>query len=260
MRKEYLKVALLQIPLVWQNPKANRDGIAGYLDKLDSGVDLVVLPEMFNTGFTMDAASNAERIDGATVTWLKEMSSVYGLAICGSLIIEEGNHFYNRFVFVENGTISNSYDKRHLFRMADEHLTFAAGQADGVHSFEGWSVMNRVCYDLRFPVWSRSNAVDFQIYVANWPSPRIDAWSKLLMARAIENQCYVIGVNRIGEDENGMMYNGRSIVIDPKGNALTAEQNDAEGWVFAELSLPELESFREKFPLKLDADRFSIEY
>ncbi len=259
MAQESLTVALLQIPLVWKNAQANRDAIEKQLEILGSEVDLVVLPEMFNTGFTMEVEGVSEKMNGPTIAWMESTSRAKGIAICGSIIIEENGKYFNRFVFVENGSLVSTYDKRHLFRMADEHLTFEAGAADGVHTFKGWNIMNRVCYDLRFPVWSRSNAVDLQIYVANWPTPRIEAWSKLLMARAIENQCYVVGVNRIGTDENGKQYNGRSIVIDPKGHALTPEENDHEGWIVAELNLEDLESFREKFPLKLDADEFSID-
>jgi predicted amidohydrolase len=253
-----LKVALLQTELVWENPNANLEMLSSKLESLADKVDLVALPEMFTTGFTMNAAGVAEEVSGPSIRKLLAFSENAGLAICGSLVVVEEGKYYNRFFWIERGKLVSTYDKRHLFRMAEEHHIFSPGLSDKRINFKGWHIMPRVCYDLRFPVWSRSNEVDLQIYVANWPAPRVAAWDKLLMARAIENQCYVIGVNRIGEDGKGIPYVGHSIVIDPKGNALTLENEERAGWIYASLDLDELNEFREKFPLALDADYFEI--
>jgi len=259
MKKE-LKVALLQADLAWQNPEANRANYDKALAQLMEGCDLIVLPEMFNTGFTMKAAEVAETMEGESVEWLKRKSLEHKVAICASLVITEESKFYNRFVWAENGAIKSTYNKRHLFRMADEHHTFSPGKDRPEIHFKSWRIMPRVCYDLRFPVWSRSNKFDLQIYVANWPQARVTAWDKLLCARAIENQCYVIGVNRVGKDGNDIDYNGHSVVIDPKGDTITAEKNEEEGWVYATLDLESLEAFREKFPVFMDSDRFDLEF
>lgn len=254
-----LTVGLLQIPLVWYDAKANRASIDAYLEAMNPKVKWVVLPEMFNSGFTMEAEKVAETMDGPTVEWLIQKSEEKTIAICGSLVIEENGEYFNRFVLAKEGKLIAHYDKRHLFRMADEHKRFASGKSHGLTSLFGWNAMMRVCYDLRFPVWSRTNETDLQIYVANWPEVRVEAWRKLLMARAIENQCYVIGVNRVGKDGNGIDYNGYSIVIDPKGEPITQDKNESVGWIEAELNLSELQGFREKFPVGLDADSFQID-
>lgn len=254
-----MKVALLQTELVWEKSEENIAKIDDHLDKLHSTPDLIVLPEMFNTGFTMNTEKNAQTMEGPAVSWLINKSAELGTAICGSVIIKEKGENYNRFLWVDSGNIVAVYDKRHLFRMADEHHYFSAGKSNPVIDYNGWKIMPRVCYDLRFPVWSRSTDIDLQIYVANWPSPRIPAWDKLLMARAIENQCYVIGVNRIGSDGSGKEYLGHSIVIDPKGNPQTSVEKEDEGWIISELDLESLNDFRKKFPLALDADKFTIQ-
>ena len=254
-----MKVALLQTELIWEESETNISRIGTQIENLESIPDLIVLPEMFNTGFTMNAEKNAQSMDGEAVMWMKEQSSSLNTAICGSVIIKENGHYYNRFLWVQSEKIICIYDKRHLFRMANEHHHFSAGKNRPIVEYKGWKIMPRVCYDLRFPVWSRSTEIDLQIYVANWPSPRIAAWDKLLMARAIENQCYVIGVNRIGSDGSGKDYLGHSIVIDPKGNPQTPVHKENEGWVISDLNLESLNSFREKFPLAMDADKFHIQ-
>lgn len=258
MKKE-LKIALLQTDIAWENAKQNRDNYSKAFADLDKKTDVVVLPEMLNTGFTMNAEVVAETMDGETVSWLKKQSKKLGVAICGSLIITENNKFHNRFIWAENGEIIVQYNKRHLFRMAEEHHTFSPGVTRPEIHYKSWRIMPRVCYDLRFPVWSRSNKFDLQIYVACWPEARVGAWDKLLRARAIENQCYVIGVNRIGTDGNGIKYSGHSIVIDPKGEAMTPENNEAQGWINATIDLESLEDFRKKFPVFMDSDRFDLE-
>ncbi|NEN22053.1 amidohydrolase [Cryomorpha ignava] len=254
-----LKVAVLQTEIAWENAQKNLENYDNAFSKLAMPVDIVVLPEMFNTGFTMNAVEVAEEMGGESVKWLKNKSIEIESAICASLIITEKDRFYNRFIWAENGEVLIYYDKRHLFRMAEEHHTFSPGTKRPEINFKGWRIMPRVCYDLRFPVWSRSNKFDLQIYVANWPEARVSAWDKLLRARAIENQCYVIGVNRIGSDGKGISYNGHSIVIDPKGDALTAENDESDGWITAILNLESLEDFRKKFPVFMDSDRFDLE-
>lgn len=253
-----LRIALLQTELVWEENRANTDAIGIKLDELSGDYEIVVLPEMFNTGFTMNAEAVAESMDGQTVKWFRKKSAERGNVICGSVIISENGNFYNRFIWADSGEITTFYDKRHLFRMADEHHTFAGGQERTEISFRGWRIMPRVCYDLRFPVWNRSSHIDLQIYVANWPQVRVSAWDKLLMARAIENQCYVVGVNRTGTDGKGINYNGHSVVIDPKGMAITSVNNENSEWITAEIDLECLGDFREKFPVSMDSDGFEI--
>lgn len=254
-----LKVAILQTEIVWENSPTSLKNYDKAFSKLAEPVDIVVLPEMFNTGFTMNAAEVAQAMEGKAVSWLKQKSVETEAAICASLIIVENENFYNRFIWAQNGEIITHYDKRHLFRMADEHHTFSPGTKRPEINFKGWRIMPRVCYDLRFPVWSRSNKFDLQIYVANWPEARVSAWDKLLRARAIENQCYIIGSNRIGTDGKGIAYNGHSIIIDPKGDALTAENNENDGWITASLDLESLKDFRKKFPVFMDSDSFDLE-
>ena len=253
-----MRVGLLQTELIWEESEENILRIEKHLQNKPN-VDLIVFPEMFNTGFTMNTKKNAQTMDGDVVRWLKNKSAELDMAICGSVIIEENRKFFNRFMWAESGQIITVYDKRHLFRMADEHHYFSPGNSQPTINYKGWKIMPRVCYDLRFPVWSRSTNIDLQIYVANWPAPRVAAWDKLLMARAIENQCYVIGVNRIGSDGSGQSYNGHSIVIDPKGAPQTPEHFESEGWIESQLDLNALNDFRQKFPVAMDADSFTLD-
>lgn len=257
--KRKLQLALLQTELQWEDSEANLQNIGEWILKLDHTPNVIVLPEMFNTGFTMNAEAVAQTMDGEAVTWLKKISKTLGTAICGSVVIVENSNFFNRFLWAYDGKITAYYDKRHLFRMADEHYIFTSGKKRPQIFYEGWQIIPRVCYDLRFPVWNRSTTVDLQIYVANWPQARVDAWDKLLMARAIENQCYVVGVNRIGTDGKGISYTGHSIVIDPKGKPITTVANEAQGWIIAEIDLEAIEDFRKKFPVAMDSDRFEID-
>ncbi|MEM9053125.1 MAG: amidohydrolase [Bacteroidota bacterium] len=253
-----LKVALLQTELAWENPEANLQMLERNLAKLPAEIDLVVLPELFSTGFTMNPQKVAEKNSGYTLNRVKQFSKIHEVAICGSFAAEQSENYFNRFFWVENGKYLYQYDKRHLFRMAEENNVYSQGEEDVRIEFKGWKIMPRVCYDLRFPVWSRSSNIDLQIYVANWPSMRVSAWDKLLMARAIENQCYVIGVNRIGKDGNDVPYSGHSIVIDPKGEPLTISQNEKNGWIVTSIDLDDLNAFRKRFPVALDADQFEI--
>lgn len=257
--KKDLNIAALQTDILWEDAAGNRKQYDKLFAEITGQPDIIVLPEMFNSGFTMNAEGVAETMDGETVNWLKKKSKELKSAICGSMIVTEDDRFFNRFMWAENGEIRTQYDKRHLFRMAEEHHTFSPGTRRPEILYHGWEIMPRVCYDLRFPVWNRSSRFDLQIYVACWPDARVGAWDKLLRARAIENQCYVIGVNRIGTDGNGNYYSGHSVVIDPKGNALTPEDSESQEWIYAKINLEELEDFRQKFPVFMDADRYDLE-
>ncbi|MGB6036481.1 MAG: nitrilase-related carbon-nitrogen hydrolase [Cryomorphaceae bacterium] len=253
-----LKVALLQTELHWECIEENVGMVEKKAEQLPEGIDLIVLPEMFSTGFTMNPSRVAESNEGLAMSRLKDFSSKKGFAICGSFVAEENGKYFNRFFWLNEGQLEYTYDKRHLFRMAEENNVYSQGIDDVRIKFKGWTIMPRVCYDLRFPVWSRSSDVDLQIYVANWPAARVAAWDKLLLARAIENQCYVIGVNRVGDDGNGIPYCGHSVAIDPKGDELTTVANEFEEWIYSTLEIKPLIEFREKFPVALDADQFEI--
>lgn len=254
-----MKVSFLQIPLVWENPTDNRSVIQQWIQSANDLGDLLVLPEMFTSGFTMHPEKVAETMQGETIQWMKEVANTYQIAITGSLVILENGHFYNRMVFIQpNGKI-DFYNKRHLFKMAGEHEAYTSGKQCVIVSYKDWKICLQVCYDLRFPVFSRNTQdYDLLIYVANWPAPRIQAWEVLLRARAIENQCYVIGVNRIGEDSNQLNYPGQSAIMDAFGNALT-EAIEQEGVFQATLSLQELYEIRKKLPFLQDRDSFHIQ-
>ena len=254
----HLRVTLVQAELAWQDPAANRHRLAGHFRGLAGHTDLVVLPEMFSTGFTMEAAALAEDMNGPTVGWLREEAAALGCVITGSLIVREEGRCYNRLVWARpDGTLAH-YDKRHLFRLAGEERHFAPGARRVVLEVKGWRVCPMICYDLRFPVWSRSrDDYDLLLYVANWPQRRALAWSVLLKARAIENLCYVVGVNRIGKDGNGATYAGDSVALDFLGQPLSSE-GGGDRVETAVLDLESLRSYRESFPAHLDADRFEL--
>ncbi len=253
-----LIVTLVQQPLAWQDAAANRARFDGLLAPLAGRTDLVVLPEMFSTGFSMQAAALAETMRGPTVEWLRATATRLGAVVTGSLIVDDDGH-RNRLVWARpDGTLA-AYDKRHLFRMAREHEHYAAGAARVVVDLHGWRVPPLVCYDLRFPVWSRNRAdYDLALYVANWPAARRYAWSTLLRARAIENLCYVVGVNRVGADGAGIEYAGDSVALDPLGQPL-AELGAAAAVTQVTLSAEALASHRRRFPAHLDADAFRLE-
>jgi predicted amidohydrolase len=254
-----LNVTLVQQPLAWQEAGANRARFAALLAPLAGRTDLVVLPEMFTTGFSMQAAELAEPMDGATVEWLRATAASLGAVVTGSLIVAAGGGYRNRLLWARpDGTLA-AYDKRHLFRMAREHEHYAAGDERVVVELGGWRVLPLVCYDLRFPVWSRNRGdYDLAIYVANWPAARRYAWSTLLRARAIENLCYVVGVNRVGADGAGVAYAGDSVALDPLGQPLV-ELADAAAVTQVTLSAAALADHRRRFPAHLDADAFRLE-
>ena len=254
----HLRVTLVQTELAWQDPAANRHRLAAHFRGLVGHTDLVVLPEMFSTGFSMAAAELAEDMDGPTVDWMREEAAALGCVIAGSLIVRDGGRCYNRLVWARPDGSLEHYDKRHLFRLAGEQEHYAAGTRRLVVALKGWRVCPMICYDLRFPVWSRSRGdYDLLLYVANWPQRRALAWSTLLRARAIENQGYVVGVNRIGKDGNGTAYAGDSVAVDFLGQPLSSE-GGGDRVETAVLDLESLRAYRESFPVHLDADRFEL--
>lgn len=253
-----LKVAVIQSELVWQDAAANRAYFTEQFSKLRD-VDLVVLPETFNSGFSMQSRQIAEEMSGPTVQWLQQQATFYQWAICGSLAIQTAEGIHNRLLFVHPDGELEYYDKKHLFRMANEHLHYAAGADRKVVQFRGFRLMLQVCYDLRFPVFARNRGdYDVLIYVANWPQARRDIWRTLLAARAIENQVYLLGCNRVGKDDNGIDYSGDSQVLNYLGQPLAELAPHQAGVLLAELNLPELLHFRQKFPAMLDADDFHL--
>lgn len=252
-----VKVAAVQCSLHWQDPKANRQQLAGQIAAL-SGQDLIVLPEMFTTGFSMDSAAVAEPAGGESLNWLKQQAALSGAALCGSVAVTEQGRYYNRLYFVTPEGQYFQYDKKHLFRMAGEHDAYQAGTDRVIVPWRGLRFCLQICYDLRFPVFSRNrNDYDVLIYVANWPAPRRLAWRTLLAARAIENQCYVIGCNRIGSDGNGVEYSGDSLLLDYLGQSLV-DGADRAAVLAAELDGAALQQFKDKFPAYLDADGFEL--
>ena len=257
---ENLKIALLQCDISWENPLKNRNQIEIYFASVEA-VDIILLPEMFATGFSVEATHLAESMDGDTVAWMKEMATKQQSVICGSLMIKEAGNIYNRFVWVEPSGLIKSYDKRHLFSLINEQKEFTAGTNRLIIDYKGWRICPLICYDLRFPIFSRNDVnYDLCFYVANWPSKRIAAWDVLLQARAIENQAYIIGVNRVGVDANKATYSGHSQVLDPMGDLIASAPENEEGWVEVSLSKKHLGSIRKKFPFLSARDEFDLKH
>ena len=245
--------------IVWEDPKANLDKIRKKVGDLDSDTDLLILPEMCTTGFSMHPEKIAEPWeDSPSIGRLQGLSDHSGIAIVGSLAISEREAFYNRLVFIQPGKAIEYYDKRHLFTLAGEDKVYSPGENIVVLNFMAWKIKVQICYDLRFPVWSRNTEdYDLLIYVANWPKKRIEAWSTLLKARAIENMSYVIGVNRSGKDENGYIYNGKTSCYDALGSEL-ATLPEAEDAVEVILSKSSLEEKRNRLGFLKDQDDFEF--
>jgi len=253
-----MKIALIQAPLVWENPKANRDYFEDKIKSVSGEIDLIVLPEMFTTGFTMNPSEVWETMDGETISLLKNLAKAKNLAITGSLITKENNKFYNRLVFVFPSGEIKKYDKRHLFSLAGEEKIYTAGNDKLIVEYLGWKICPLICYDLRFPVFARNiEDYDLLIYVANWPKIRINAWNILLKARAVENMAYTIGVNRIGEDANGFAHSGHSQAIDFLGN-YSIEPQESEGIFIAELDKDGMLESRKKLGFLNDKDSFFL--
>ena len=255
-----MNIAFLQIPLHWESPEKNKISIEEYMENTDlNAVDLVVLPETFTTGFSMKAVHLAETMEGETVAWLVENAKKYEVIIAGSLMVREGDLVYNRFVWASPDGVEFSYDKKHLFGLGAEKELITPGEDRVSHSYKDWTINLNICYDLRFPVWMRNHkaATDLIIVVANWPSPRRNAWRSLLVARAIENQCYVLGVNRLGEDGNGLTYLGDSMLVDHTG-VIIKDAKDEEGVHLVSLNKETMHAFRKKFPFLEDRDDFIL--
>jgi predicted amidohydrolase len=255
-------VSLVQTDLHWHDPAANRGALGKLLADSLAGpglTDLIILPEMFTTGFSMDTAQ-AEPADGPTLAWLREQAALYNAVVAGSVMLTEGGHYYNRLLWVRPDGSYSSYDKRHLFRMTGEHEVFTAGTERLVEEWRGWRIRPLVCYDLRFPVWSSNSAhqpYDLLLYVASWPHARINAWKLLLQARAIENMAYVAGVNRIGLDGKDVEYSGFSMLLDPRGDYL-AQAGSLPTVLTRRLMRNPLRELREQLPVLLDADEFEL--
>lgn len=254
-----LRVTLVQSMLHWEDAAANRAMFSEKLAALKGSTDLVVLPEMFTTGFSMRSTELTETMDGATVAWMRDQAKKIDAAIYGSAIITEGSKYFNRGLFVEPSGRVTVYNKRHLFRFANENDHYAPGTERVVVEWRSWRILLQVCFDLRFPVFSRNHSdYDAILYVANWPEARRYPWSQLLIARTIENQCYVVGENRVGMDGKGIHYSGDSVVIDPRGAVIGQVEPSQEGTTTVALDRAALEDFRAKFPVALDADDFSL--
>ncbi|WP_439130120.1 amidohydrolase [Polaribacter sp.] len=254
-----LNIIGIQADLVWENPQENRNFFEEKIQALPKNTDLVVLPEMFTTGFTMQPENVAESMNGTSILWMKKMAQKHETAITGSLVIQEDNHFYNRLIFVHPSGKIETYDKRHSFTLAGEDKVFISGSKKLIVTYKGWKICPLICYDLRFPVWARNTEnYDLLIYMANWPVTRIKAWETLLKARAIENMSYVIGVNRTGKDANNYEYSGNSLVIDYLGEEISTLSKNVVGIVSAKIDKDHQNKTREKLGFLKDKDSFTI--
>ena len=255
-----LAVALIQTDLIWEDVTANLATLEEKIAALPEAADVIVLPEMFSTGFSMNAPTLAEPMNSTTTRWLKLIAAQTQALILGSFQVKEGGRYYNRLLAVRPEGTYEVYDKRHLFRMSAEPEIFTAGSQRLVLDWKGWRISPLICYDLRFPVWSRQsshNPYDLLLYVANWPAARGYAWSTLLRARAIENLSYVVGVNRVGNDGNGTGHTGGSLAVDFLGEIIT-DLGEAASEKVVRLAKEPLEKYRHQFPAHLDADTFSL--
>lgn len=263
-----LSITLIQSALHWQDKAANLAMFKQQINAIKEKTEIVVLPEMFSTGFSMQPETLAETMNGETLQWMQRVAAEKKIILTGSMIAVEEGRFYNRLVWMLPNGKYGFYNKRHLFAFAGEDARYTAGSKRLIASVKGWRINLLVCYDLRFPVWARQTPAakladgavfeyDLLMYVANWPEQRSHAWKTLLQARAIENQCYVVGVNRVGEDGNGIRYSGDSMVVDPLGEILYSK-NGEEAIATIVLQKEKLEAIRAKFPFWKDADDFSI--
>ena len=269
-----LSVTVVQTQLFWEDKAANLKMLEKKINGITGKTEIIVLPEMFSTGFSMNAERLGEKMDGPTVEWMKKIAAEKKVALIGSIIIGEeensAHRYFNRLIWMLPNGHSGYYNKRHLFAYANENEKYSSGNKRLIASVNGWKINLLVCYDLRFPVWSRQSLQDSSakkepafeydvlIYVASWPERRIHAWKTLLQARAIENQCYVVGVNRIGTDGNNISYSGDSMIVDPLGEVLYHASDREETFTYA-LQKEKLDEVRQKFPFWKDADRFLIQ-
>lgn len=253
-----MKISVIQPDIFWEDKYRNFRNYEGLISKLKTP-DIIILPEMFSTGFTASTGTQSEKPNGETFDWLVNIAEQHSSAICGSYIVKSGSKCFNRFVFVSPEKKAWSYDKRHLFRMNNVENNFITGNKRIIIKFRGVRICPNICYDLRFPVWSRNrHDYDLLINSANWPMARRDVWIILLKARAIENLCYVAGANRIGTDGTGTKYCGDSMIVGPKGEVLASAEKNKECSITSGISLSELRAFRKKFPAHLDSDNFKI--
>lgn len=259
-----MKVTIIQTKLHWEDPEKNRAHFGQLIDSISEKTDLIILPEMFTTGFSMRPEKVAEAHQTITYNWLKKKAAEKNAVITGSVAIEENGKYYNRLHWVAPNGSTNFYDKRHLFRIGKEDEHYTMGREKIVTRIRDWNIMPLICYDLRFPVWSRNfknkqPLYDVLIYIANWPEVRAYPWKQLLIARAIENQCYVIGVNRIGQDGNGYEHSGDSVIINPRGEIISKTKPHEESIETLDLDMNYLTEFRKIFPVGLDSDEFRLE-
>ncbi|MDL2323086.1 amidohydrolase [Bacteroidales bacterium OttesenSCG-928-A17] len=257
-----LRISLLQSDIIWENKEKNLEHYGRLIQSLAGETDLVVLPETFSTGFSMNPSSLAETNEEYTIQTVQSWASEYKTAICGSFIATSySGHYFNRGFFITPERNSFFYNKRHLFRMGEENKQFTAGNQYEIFPYKGWNIRMIICYDLRFPVWTRNrkNEYDLLICPANWPASRAEVWKALLKARALENQCYVCGVNRIGQDINEISHQGDSLLIDYKGKILSEAPLNAESILTSNINKNSLFEFREKFPAWKDSDEFYLE-
>lgn len=255
-----LRITIIQTSLHWEDNASNRKHFAKLIKPIRKGsTDLIILPEMFTSGFTMNVGKVHETMKGETIAWMLQTAKEKQAVVTGSLVTVDKKNYFNRLIWAQPDGKVMHYDKRHLFRMADEHLTYTAGEKRKVFLLNGWRICPLICYDLRFPVWSRNQEeYDLLIYVANWPKRRSFAWKQLLIARAIENQCFTAGINRVGTDGKDIPYSGDSVVLNPLGKKIAACKPGSESVTTVTLSAAELEMLRTSFPVSKDADKFTI--
>ena len=254
-----LHVVGIQADLFWENPTKNIAAFEEKINRLTENTDLVVLPEMFTTGFTMNPKNIAEKIDGNTVSWMQKIAIKKQLAITGSIVINKNNKYYNQLIFVHPTGKIETYSKRHSFTLAGENKVYTSGSEKLIVTYKGWKICPLICYDLRFPVWARNTEnYDLLVFMANWPVKRIKAWDTLLKARSIENMCYTIGVNRTGLDANQFQYSGNSLIIDYLGEEISNLPKNKVGVISATISKKRQHTLREKLGFLNDMDSFSI--
>lgn len=256
---ENLKITIFQGYLFWEKIDQNLQNIELRLGNIREKTDLIILPEMFNTGFTMNAAQLAEPMNGKTMQWMHQIAQKFDCVITGSLIVAEGGKYYNRLVWMQPDGRYNYYDKRHLFALGKEHETYTPGTKRLIVELKGWKICPVICYDLRFPVWLRNvnAAYDLLLIVANWPEKRALHWRTLIPARAVENQCYVIGVNRVGHDGNEIYHSGDSTCVDPNGNTVYYKRDEEDVYTFTIIG-DEVVKTRRQMPFLRDADNFNL--
>ncbi|MGM0498209.1 MAG: amidohydrolase [Bacteroidota bacterium] len=254
-----LNLSIIQTDLSWEDKTTNLNHFSKKINELPSSAEIVILPEMFTTGFSMNPEKFSENMDGPSVQWMKETAGQHNIILSGSLIIEQDGVYFNRSITTFPDGRLYTYDKRHLFRMGEENKHYTGGDRRMIFTYKNWRIFPLICYDLRFPVWSRNRGdYDLLFYVANWPESRRHVWKSLLIARALENQVYVAGINRIGSDGRDLTYSGDSMIIDPKGQIISTTEPYVEASETVTLSLSELNKFREKFPVGKDADKFEL--